>query len=104
MSVIKNFRELANAPDEATFKKDSFCLLWFSLKQILNSERKHVSGHRLLEIKMALVLWDWIILDSHSKLIKKRFPLIFYFKRKVWNVKVWIQSKGCTKISTVYVI
>ena len=42
-----------NVPDEAIFKKSYFSLLWFSLKQILGSEPKHLSRHRLLVV-------DWI--------------------------------------------
>ena len=33
-----------NVLDEAIFKKDSFSLFWFSLKQILSSERKWLVG------------------------------------------------------------
>ena len=47
-SLIKNFREQENVPDEAIFKKGSFSLFCFSLKQILGSKCKSLSRHGLL--------------------------------------------------------
>ena len=34
-----------NIPDGAMFKKGAFLLVWYSLKQILDSERKRLSLH-----------------------------------------------------------
>ena len=70
-----------NVPDETVFKKGSFSLLWFSLKQVLESEEhEHLSYHWLLVI------------------IKHRHFMYFYFLKKL-SYDVFINIKLLTSIT-----
>ena len=64
-----------NVLDETIFKKGSFSLLWFSLKQILCSERKRLSCQRLL---VFFFFWGVFLFCFVLFSKKTTFPMNFW--------------------------